>query len=125
MTSNSVVLLYNFANTQKGRKIKFVLIRMGIRIKNIDKKDYLQPVGALAGVPNITADQPDYDKDGFTEEMLVMNNFTERQLDEMLARFRKEGIPKVELKAVITPSNCTWNSLELYEEIKKEHEQMS
>lgn len=124
MVSNSVALLYNFAGTQKGRKIKFVLIRMGIRIKNIEKKDYLQPAGALAGVPGILADQPEYEKEGFTEEMLVMYNFTEKQLDEMLLRFRKEKIPKIELKAVITPTNCNWNSLKLFEEIKKERQQM-
>lgn len=124
MVSNSVALLYNFAGTQKGRKIKFVLIRMGIRIKNIEKKDYLQPAGALAGVPGILADQPEYEKEGFTEEMLVMYNFTEKQLDEMLLRFCKEKIPKIELKAVITPTNCNWNSLKLFEEIKKERQQM-
>lgn len=124
MVSNSVALLYNFAGTQKGRKIKFVLIRMGIRIKNIEKKDYLQPAGALAGVPGTLADQPEYEKEGFTEEMLVMYNFTEKQLDEMLLRFRKEKIPKIELKAVITPTNCNWNSLKLFEEIKKERQQM-
>lgn len=124
MVSNSVALLYNFAGTQKGRKIKFVLIRMGIRIKNIEKKDYLQPAGALAGVPGILADQPEYEKEGFTEEMLVMYNFTEKQLDEMLLRFRKEKIPKIDLKAVITQTNCNWNSLKLFEEIKKERQQM-
>lgn len=124
MKSNSVVLLYNFANTQKGRKIKFVLVRMGIRIKNIEKKDYLKPIGALAGISGIDGAGPEYDSEGFLDEMLVMSHFTEKQLDEMLARFRKENIPRIDLKAVITPSNLTWNSLELYEELKKEHEQM-
>ena len=125
MASNPVVLLYNFTGTPKGRKIKFVLIRMGIRIKNIEVKDYLQPIGALAGIPGTEADKPDYNGEGFTDEMLVMNNFTEKLLDEMLLRFGRESIPRIELKAVITPSNRTWNSLELYSEIKKEHDQMT
>ena len=59
------------------------------------------------------------------EEMLVMKNFTSRRIDEMLAAFRKAGIPRIELKAVITDTNQSWPFYQLYEELKKEHEIMS
>ena len=61
-----------------------------------------------------------YDED----EMLVLNHFTESQMNYMLAYLRKEKI-QIPLKAVLTPTNRHWNSLELYAEIKKEHEQMA
>ena len=45
-------------------------------------------------------------------------------MNYMLAYLRKEKI-QIPLKAVLTPTNRHWNSLELYAEIKKEHEQMA
>ena len=48
---SAAVLLYNLDSSERARKIKFILIRMGVRIKNIKKEDYLKPIGALAGVP--------------------------------------------------------------------------
>ncbi len=57
--------------------------------------------------------------------MLVFKGFTEKQLDEVLLRFRSNKIPKVNLKAVLTPSNQTWDSITLYKELKKEHEKMN
>lgn len=123
--TSAVVLLYNLNNTEKERKIKFVLIRMGIKIRTISKSDYLQPIGALAGIPNVEPINELYTEDGFSDEMLVMKGFSESLLDQMLIRFRKEHIQKINLKAVITPTNQTWNSLELYKELKKEHDALS
>lgn len=125
MPSLPTVLVYNLSSKEQERKLKFVFIRLGIRIKNITKKDYLVPIGALAGITSVPENIPSYTGEGFSEEMLVMSGFPEKLLDEMLLRFRKEKIPKINLKAVVTPSNQAWNSLELYKEIKKEHEQMS
>lgn len=122
---SSVVLLYNLNNTEKERKIKFVLIRMGIKIRTVSKSDYLQPIGVLAGIPTIKPIEELYTEDGFSDEMLVMKGFSEPLLDQMLIRFRKENIQKINLKAVITTTNQTWNSLELYKELKKEHELLS
>lgn len=122
MAENATVLLYNLNQSEKGKKIKYVLIRMGIKIKNISKEDYLQPVGALAGVPGLERSNLIYSENGFADEMLVMKGFPESLLDEMLKRFRKEKIEKVELKAILTPSNQSWNSIQLYEELKKEHD---
>lgn len=122
MAENAAVLLYNLNQSEKGRKIKFILIRMGIKIKNIAKEDYLQPVGALAGIPGIERNELLYTENGFEEEMLVMKGFSEHQLNDFLNFFRREKIEKVNLKAVLTPSNQTWTSLRLYEELKKEHD---
>ena len=43
------------------------------------------------------------------EEMLVMKNFTNRRIDELLVGLRRAGVPKVELKAVVTETNCGWS----------------
>ena len=46
-------------------------------------------------------------------------------IDALIAGLKKNGAGRVDLKAVLTPTNAGWNSLELYEEIKREHEKMS
>ena len=88
--SGRAVLLYNLDHSERGRKIKFILVRMGVRIKNIKKEDYLKPIGALAGLSGIEASDSVYDGSGFTEEMLVMKGFTGHQIDDKILRFRKE-----------------------------------
>lgn len=123
-SSGRAVLLYNLDNSERGRKIKFILIRMGVRIKNVKKEDYLKPIGALAGLAGVEAGGSVYDGPGFTEEMLVMKGFTGTQIDDMILRFRKEKLEKINLKAVITETNKTWDSITLYENLKEEHEQM-
>ena len=55
--------------------------------------------------------------------MLVMDPAGETMLDKALFLMRKEKV-QIGLKAVLTETNQEWNSLELYEEIKKEHEYM-
>ncbi len=122
--TQATALLYNIS-AEKSRKIKFIFIQLKIHIKTIEKKDYNKPIGFLAGISDIpTVDTP-YEGEGFLEEMLVFKGFTEKQLDELLLRFRSNKIPKVNLKAVLTPSNQTWDSITLYKELKKEHEQMN
>lgn len=45
-------------------------------------------------------------------------------IDETLKAFRENGLAGVGLKAVLTETNKNWNSLQLFEELKKEHAQM-
>ena len=39
--------------------------------------------------------------------------------------FRKEKLKKINLKAVLTDTNQTWDSMTLYENLRDEHEEMS
>ncbi|HIW20739.1 MAG TPA: DUF3783 domain-containing protein, partial [Candidatus Dorea intestinavium] len=68
--TNEMVLLYNM-DSEKGRKIKFVLIRLGIRIKNISKAQFNQPLGALVGIKEFKLLEEEFKGDAFKEEMMV------------------------------------------------------
>lgn len=125
MKTGEVVLLYNLSNTEKGKQIKRLLIPLGITIKEISKEQYFQSIGSLAGIKGFEKNEEIYNEEGFLDEMLVMHKFTSQRIDVILKGFRKAGIEKVDLKAVVTPTNASWNSLELYEEIKKEHESVN
>ena len=115
--SIETALLYNLQNSDSGRKLKMILLKMKIRIRKIEPSQYLRPVGALAGIRGLADTDEIYSGELFTEPMLLLRGFT----DSRLASMRKDGI-QIPLKAVLTSENQTWNSLALYEELKKEHE---
>ncbi|MDR1549647.1 MAG: DUF3783 domain-containing protein [Hungatella sp.] len=111
-------------NDTKAAKLKAVLVRMGIRIKNISPDQVNQTVGYLAGFDGFEETEqmecPDLE-----EEILVMKNFSSRRIDELLSNLRRAGVPKIDLKAVITDTNCKWKFYDLYLELKEEHDAMS
>jgi hypothetical protein len=111
-------------NDTKAAKLKAVLVRMGIRIKNISPDQVGQTIGYLAGFDGFEEteqmESPDVE-----EEILVMKNFSNRRIDELLSNLRRAGVPKIDLKAVITDTNCKWKFYDLYLELKEEHDAMS
>ena len=115
------VLLYNMETGSKGRMVKLICMQMGIRVRSVEKSQYLKPVGQLAGLKGLAGAEEPYEGEGFGEEMLVICNLTDAQMNQMLAYFRKEGI-QIPLKAALTPTNMNWNSLELHDELVREHE---
>ena len=116
-------------DSQKGNdsriaRLKAVLVRMGIRIKNITPDQTGQTIGYLAGIEGFE-EQTSAEYPMVEEEILVMKNFSSRKIDELLMNLRRSGISKIALKAVITDTNSKWSFYELYQELKKEHETMS
>ena len=47
------ILLINFQDQQKLRKLKMALLPFKLRIKTIEPQDYSQPIGYLAGVKDV------------------------------------------------------------------------
>lgn len=121
-----MVLYYTPQQSPKVTKLKGVLVRMGIRIKNITPDQVGQKVGYLAGLEGYEAEETDPDAvlPVIGEEVLVMHRFTSRRIDELLLSLRKAGVSKIELKAIVTESNCPWSFYQLYEELKEEHAKM-
>ena len=111
-------------NATKSAKIKAVLVRMGIRIKNISQDQMNQKVGYLAGYDGFEEEVLE-ECPPVEEEILVMKNFSNRRVDELLMSLRRAGVPKIELKAVVTDTNCKWMFYDLYKELKEEHDIMS
>lgn len=138
-TGKETVLYYTPGNSAHVAKLKGVLVRMGVRIKNVTPEQVTETIGGLLGLPGFgkaenqgEADVPDQSgEDGrvleipsVTEEVLVMHNFSGGRLDELLLNLRKAGVPRIHLKAVVTETNAAWTFYQLYEEIKEEHEKM-
>lgn len=122
--SNEMILFYNFNQADLMKKWKGICFRLGIRIKEISPEEFGQPLGYLAGLPGFDSAEPAHDPGAFSEPMLVLKNFNTKRIDELLRQTKKAGVPNVPLKAVLTVHNFTWNSVELYEELAREHQAM-
>ena len=152
------VLYYNPGRPETMKHVammKSVLVRMGVRIKNIGPEQVLEKVGYLAGMegyeaakesagavpgklPVIPADGAgaqgaDGERTGagpgelpvIPEEVMVLKQFSSQRLDMLLAGLRRAGVPRIALKAVLTEHNSDWTFYHLYQELKEEHETMT
>ena len=115
------VLLFNFQEKSRIQNITRALLPLGIRIKRIKKEEYLQPLGYLAGVKEINPVDELYKGEDLETEMLLMAGITGTKVDEVLLALRKSGVGRINHKAVLTLTNQYWNTLQLYEELCKEH----
>lgn len=118
---NSTILMYNF-DKEKAKKIQLICMQMKFKIKVIAKEDYLKPIGSLLHAADQAETFDVYQGEGFLEEMLIMSGLNDRQINDLLMAFKKQRIPFINLKAMVTPNNIHWNSLQLREELMAEHE---
>ena len=140
-----VVLYYNPGNAPKPALMKSVLVRMGVRIRNIGPEQVMEKVGYLAGMEGYEAAGGSAGADGagaqgadgertgagpgelpvIPEEVMVLKQFSSQRLDMLLAGLRRAGVPRIALKAVLTEHNSDWTFYHLYQELKEEHETMT
>ena len=121
----SAVLCYHLKGTEKGKKIGMIFGFLGFKVRHVEEEEYGLPIGVLAGIRakedlQDTDTGCEYKGEGFKEEMMVISAATEEMLDKALFLMKKEKV-QVDLKAVVTPINQEWDSISLYEEIRKEH----
>lgn len=118
--------------------LKSVLVRMGVRIKNITPEQISETVGVLAGIPGFRPEpssskggddaskyssfKPNSESKTIRQDILVLYRFTDSRMELLFSNLRKAGVPKIDLKAVVTPKNAHWPFYRLYEELKEEHE---
>lgn len=110
-------------------------MQMGVCIRHISPDQVNETIGYLAGMEGfVPLGTSVFGNTGMTglekflpiikDEVLIMHNFTQEKLDELLYRLRSVNA-SVALKAVVTPTNCSWHFWQLYEELKEEHAQMA
>lgn len=116
------VLLYNFRNEARRKKVKALLFRLALPSREVEPEEQGYPLGTLLGepgeMPGEATDEP------FTEEMLVMHGLAPRQFHGLVDGLRQQGVI-VPLKAVVTPHNIQWTSARLHRELSAEHAAMS
>lgn len=113
------VFLYNL-DTPKGSQIKRMCLPMKIRVRPVKPEEFAEPLASLTGQTEPAGQTPEHAI--FTDEMLLLVHFTNGLLDAFLQGFRRHKIAPVALKAIYTPHNAAWNSIQLCEELLKEQE---
>ena len=118
MFQNTMILLYNL-DREKGIHFDVMCESLGIQIVRVDKKDYLQPIGALAGIEGVERVDAVYEEDeeegSFTEVMAVMKNFTSIGMVTLKDKMKRTtGVANnFELETILTEKNMNMNSIEL------------
>ena len=113
-----MILLYNLDNP-KGKQIRRMCLPLRLRTRLVTQAEYGLPLGELV---EGKAPEVPYAGEGFSDEMLLLVNCTGPVLDRFLQGFRRNKIPPVGLKAVLTPTNRGWDSVALHTELCRERE---
>ena len=112
-----VILAVHFP-AKKLAKLRMAAMRLGAKVRVVEKWEYLNAVGALTG--DLDSFESFYDGEDFPGELLVFAHFSDAQLNLFLQAIRAAKLPPVALKAVLTDENKGWNVLELREELQKQ-----
>ena len=113
---SQTILLFH-VSTAKVQKIRTVCRSLGISVKTVDKKDYVQKLGTLAGIVGFQKENTSGQGSELPAEMLVDSD----QVDEFLKSYREAGIDPIGCKAILTPNNVFWTAEQLFQELLQEH----
>lgn len=120
--NHPILLLFNLTDDgPKSAMLRILSVRLGIKVRPVERGEYGRRLSALAGMEK---DDTPYSGEGFEDEMMVFAGFSGELLDAFLQGYRAAKIPPIPLKAVLTPTNALWNSLQLREELLRENEAM-
>ena len=103
-----MILYYDNRNTLKRTAIEKSILPLGITLVPVVPSQFLQTVGHLAKVKGFPPKKlssleviPE-----IPEEIMLLCNFTEETLDMLLTAMKSGSVPRVPLKAMLTPQNC-------------------
>ena len=115
----ALVLEYNISQSRL-QKLRFALMKSGLKSRAVKKAEYGQSLGYLAGIEGYE-EIPNADGRDFSDEMLVLCGLSDRQIGVLLPTLRNAGV-SVSLKAALTETNAGWSSSQLREELIRERE---
>ncbi len=121
--SRETVLYFEPEGGARAAGMKSVLVRMGVRIKNIAPEDAGQTVGCLLGRRGFDRSE-NTGLSALAQPVLVLDGFTDKRLEILLREMKKAGV-SIPYKAIVTETNIGWTLENLYQELAAEHEAMS
>lgn len=116
------IYLYWVDDPQIIKTIQFMAVRLKVRVKRITEEMTGLKVGYIAGLEGYTDEITNEEFAVPQEQVMLLQNFTDRKIDQLLSLFRAAGIPRIALKAMLTDYNKDWYFYQLYEELCREHE---
>ena len=113
------VLMYNCSGAQWA-KLRQIFLMLRVRIRPVEADQYGLTLEDLLGRSEEKAPV----EEEFSDPMLVFCNLPHEKLDHLLTAMGRAGLPRIALKAMLTPTNRTWTSQQLWTELRREHEAM-
>ncbi len=113
------VLMYN-CNDEQWAKLRQIFLMLRVRIRSVEADQYGLTLEDLLGRSEEKAPV----EEEFSDPMLVFCNLPHEKLDHLLTAMGRAGLPRIALKAMLTPTNRTWTSQQLWTELRREHEAM-
>ncbi len=120
MENRKKVLLFHVAK-EKHEQIKALCRTLEMETVTVGCRQYLEPLGVIAGIKGIPRSGEIYQGADFPLEMMIFSGIPQETLDVFLKKYRECAIEPIALKAVITPTNIFWNAQQLYAELMREH----
>ena len=118
--SQAMVLAFNLKDGDLMR-IRALSQPLGLQVKAVPPESFATPIGAMLGLPVAPSRAP-VESGGFSDPMLLMCGLDESRFNGFLRLMKGPGLPRVPLKAVLTPTNVSWSSSQLRDELVREHE---
>ena len=113
------VLMYNCSGEQWA-KLRQIFLMLRVRIRPVEADQYGLTLEELLDRSEEKAPV----EEEFSDPMLVFCNLPHEKLDHLLTTMGRAGLPRIALKAMLTPTNRTWTSQQLWTELRREHEAM-
>ena len=117
--ATETVLMYNCSGEQWA-KLRQIFLMLRVRIRPVEADQYGLTLEELLGRSEEKAPV----EEEFSDPMLVFCNLPHEKLDHLLTAMGRAGLPRIALKAMLTPTNRTWTSQQLWTELRREHEAM-
>ena len=113
------VPMYN-CDDEQWAKLRQIFLMLRVRIRPVEADQYGLTLEDLLGRSEEKAPV----EEEFSDPMLVFCNLPHEKLDHLLTAMGRAGLPRIALKAMLTPTNRTWTSQQLWTELRREHEAM-
>ena len=117
--ATETVLMHNCSGEQWA-KLRQIFLMLRVRIRPVEADQYGLTLEDLLG----RSEEKSPVEEEFSDPMLVFCNLPHEKLDHLLTAMGRAGLPRIALKAMLTPTNRTWTSQQLWTELRREHEAM-
>ena len=107
-------------DSDKAATIEKIFSPMGISVKSVVEDDYHKPLSALVFAIGKSA-EPAESADTIDEPMMILHGLDRNLLDKAVTALRKNDVI-IPLKAITTPTNLSWSSVKVFQNLKEEHE---
>ena len=118
--TGETVLMYNCSGPE-GAKLRQIFLMLRVRIRQVAPEQYGLTLEELLS----RSEESRPVEESFLEPMLVFCGLAQGRLDQILTTMNRAGLPWIALKAMLTPTNKSWNSQQLWTELRLEHEAMT